>query len=62
MCIVFFLSLATAEKAEERADAVKLIPKVKTDKKEMTSISSIVEDESIEGGQNPIVKEKFEDA
>ena len=62
MCIVFFLSLATAEKAEERADVVKLIPKVEIDRKEMTRISSIVEDESTEREQNPIVKEKIEDA
>ena len=41
---------------------VKLIPKVETDQKEMTRISSIVEDESTEGEQNPIVKGKVKDA
>ena len=40
-------------KADERADVVKPIAKVETDQKEMTRTSSIVEDESTEGEQNP---------
>ena len=49
-------------KADERADVVKPIPKVETDQKEMTRTSSIVQDESTEGEQNPNFKEKNEDA
>ena len=48
-------------KADERADVVKPIPKVETDQKEMTRTSSIVEEESTEGEQNPNFKEKIED-
>ena len=56
--ILLFQSLAKAVKADERADVVKPIPKVETDQKEMTRTSSIVEDESTEGEQNPNFKEK----
>ena len=48
-------------KVDERTDVVKLIPKVETNQKETTRITSIIEDESTEGEQNPIVKEKIED-
>lgn len=44
--------------ADERADVIKPIPKVKTDQKEMTRTSSIVDEESTEGEQNPNFKEK----
>ena len=60
--ILLFQSLNKAVKADERADVVKPIPKVETDQKEMTRTSSIVEDESTEGEQNPNFNEKNEDA
>ena len=49
-------------KADERADVVKPIPKVDTDQEEMTRTSSIVDDESNQGEQNPNFKEKCENA
>ena len=55
-------SLLKAVKADERADVVKPIPKVDTDQKEMTRTSSIVDDESTQGEQNPNFKEKSENA
>ena len=58
---LLFRSLIKAVKADERADVVKPIPKVETDQKEMTRTSSIVEEESTEGEQNPNFKEKIED-
>ena len=58
MYLLLFQSLTKAVKADERADVVKPIPKIETDQKEMTRTSSIVEDESTEGEQNPNFKEK----
>ena len=49
-------------KADERADVVKPIPKVDTDQEEMTRTSSIVDDESTHGEQNPNFEEKCEKA
>ena len=49
-------------KADERADVVKPIPKVDTDQEEMTRTSSIVDDESTQGEQNPNFEEKYEKA